>query len=115
MTDQAIANGVYLRALTKRETLAAMAAEVLEAGLEQGRPQEAIDVGDIILQYYPNFAYAMVKQGTAYAVQIQMEFADKYPRPIDIPADLRPRYQMLQERNLASFARAEALGWREGQ
>lgn len=115
MTDQAIANGVYLRALTKRETLAAMATEVLEADLERRRPQEAVDVADVILQYYPTFAYAMVKQGTAYAVQIQMEFADRYPRPIDIPPELRPRYQMLQEKNLAAFERAEALGWRDDQ
>jgi hypothetical protein len=92
-----------------------MAAEVVEADLEQRRLQEAIDVADIILQYYPNFAYVMAKQGTAYALQIQVEFADKYPRPIDIPTDLRPRYQLLREKNLPSFASAEALGWREDQ
>jgi hypothetical protein len=66
MTDQAIANGVYMKALTKRRTLAAMAAVVLEADLDQRRSQEAVDVANVILGFYPNFAFAMVKQGTAY-------------------------------------------------
>jgi len=115
MTDQAITNGVYLRALTIRETLAAMAAVVLEADVDQRRSQEGIDVADVILEYYPNFTFAMAMQGAAYAFQIQAEFVDKYPRPIDIPPPLLPRYQMLLERNLSSFARAEALGWREDE
>ncbi len=115
MTDQAIANGVYLRALTKRETLAAMATIVLESDIEQRRGYEAVDVADVILQYYKNFAYAMVEQGTGYALQMQTEFADKYPRPFDIPPALLPRFQMLQQQNLSAFARAEALGWREDE
>lgn len=115
MTDQAIANGLYLRALTRRETLAAMAAVVVEANLERQRFQEGIEVADTILEHDPTFAYMLAKRGSAFADQIETEFVQKYPRPTDIPLALRPRYQMLQARNFADFAKAEALGWREDQ
>lgn len=115
MTDHAIANGLYLRALTRRETLAAMAAVVVEADLERQRFQEGVEIADIILEHDPTFAYMLAKRGGAFAEQIETEFVRKYPTPTDIPPALRPRYRMLQERNLADFAKAEALGWREDQ
>ncbi|WP_354116135.1 transglutaminase family protein [Bradyrhizobium sp. LA7.1] len=115
MTDQAIANGLYLRALTRRETLAAMAAVVVEADLERQRVQEGIEIANIVLEHDSTFAYMLAKRGSAFAAQIETEFAQKYPRPADIPSSLRPRYQVLQERNLSDFAKAEALGWREDQ
>lgn len=115
MTDQAIANGLYLRALTRRETLAAMAAVVVEADLERQRFQESIEIANIVLEYDPTFAHMLAKRGSAFGAQIETEFVQKYPRPADIPPPLRPRYQVLQERNLSDFAKAEALGWREDQ
>jgi regulator of sirC expression with transglutaminase-like and TPR domain len=115
MTDQAIANGLYLRALTKRETLVAMAAVVVEADLERQRFQEGIEIADVILEHDPSDVYILAKRGTAFAGLIETEFAQKYPRPVDIPPALRPRYQMLQGRNDSDFAKAEALGWREEQ
>lgn len=115
MTDQAIANGLYLRALTRRETLAAMAAVVVEADLERQRFQEGIEIANIVLEHDPTFAHMLAKRGSAFAAQIETEFVQKYPRPADIPSSLRPRFQVLQERNLSDFAKAEALGWREDQ
>jgi regulator of sirC expression with transglutaminase-like and TPR domain len=115
MTDQAIANGLYLRALTRRETLTAMAAVVVEADLERQRFGEGIDIADIILERDPTDVYMLAKRGSAFAGQIETEFVQKYSRPMDIPLALRPRYQMLQERNDSDFAKAEALGWREDQ
>jgi hypothetical protein len=90
-----------------------MSVVVLDAAVRRERFQEAVDIAEVILESYPNFAHAMVKQGTAYGGLMQKEFVDKYPRPIDIPAALLPRYRLLAERNLSAFAKAEDLGWRE--
>ena len=111
MSDKAIASGIYMRTLTKRESIAEMANIVLDALLDQRRYQEAIEVADAILAANPREAYTMVKRGSAFAGQLQIEFIDKYPNPALIPMALRSRYQMLAAANAKAFKDAEALGW----
>jgi regulator of sirC expression with transglutaminase-like and TPR domain len=113
MTDRAIASGAYMRTLTRRETVAAMAASVLDFLLDQRRYQEAGDVADAILAANPRDAYAMVKKGSAAAGLMQAEFYDKYPSPALIPPALRARYAELAAVNEKAFRDAEALGWEE--
>ena len=113
MTDEAVANGIYLRALSRREAIAVMASIILDDDVANGRYQEAVDVGDVILQAYPNHIWAMLKQATAYAYLIDVNFRAKYPTPRDIPASLWPQYVALTEKNRTAFERAEELGWRD--
>jgi regulator of sirC expression with transglutaminase-like and TPR domain len=114
ITDEALAHGVYLHALSRRENVAAMATTVMEYLYRSQRYQEAIDVGGIILEASPNDAQTMVMQASCYGAMIHDEFEQRYPTPNLIPADLRPRYEMLESMNEQLFARAEALGWQEG-
>ena len=72
--------------------VAAMAEVVVEADLERQRFQECIDIADIILEHDPTSVYMSAKRGSAFADQIETEFVQKYPRPIDIPPALRPRF-----------------------
>lgn len=111
MSDRAIANGIYMRTLTKRESIAEMASVVLDRLLEQHRYQEAIEVADAILAVNPRDAYAMVKKGSAYAGLLQAEFIAKYPNPALIPTLQRGRYVMLSQQNQKAFTNAEDLGW----
>jgi regulator of sirC expression with transglutaminase-like and TPR domain len=111
MSDKAVANGIYLKPLSKTETLAVMAEEVLEFDMAEKRYQEVIDVSDAILTAYPNFVDAMVFQGTASAFLMDTEFRSRYARPDQIPAELRPRFLALSASNRLSFEKAEALGW----
>jgi len=113
MTDEAVKNGVYLKTLTKRETVAVMAEVVLEHFMQEKRYRDVIDTADIILKYYPNFVSAILFRGTAYAGLIDTEFRQKYPTPKDIPLSLRPTYRSYDEQNRVAFEKAEALGWRE--
>jgi len=113
MTDLAIKNGVYLKTLTKKETVAVMAEVVLEHDMAEGRWQQVIDVADIILKYYPHFTNAILDHGTAAAFLMDTEFKQKYPSLKDVPVALLPTYFLLDQANHADFARAEALGWRE--
>lgn len=111
MSDAAIENGVYLKTLTRRETIAVMATTVLDHLLDTGRYDEAIEVADAILEAYPTHAYAFVKKGTAYARLLKREFIEKYSTERDIPPALLPRALALHRANLEAFRQAEALGW----
>lgn len=111
MTDRAIANGIYMRTLSRRESVALMAHAVVEHLIADRRHAEAVEVAAIILRRNPRDAYAMVKQGTAYAHMIDAEFVNKYPMPFLIPAYLRPRYDLLDGKNQSLFEAAKALGW----
>lgn len=111
MTDLAIANGIYMRALSKKETLATMADLVLDSALDKKQYAKAERLGAIILNAYPNDVYAIAKQGSAYGLELDEQFESKYPVPADIPPSLLARYEMLVEKNKTAFKKAEALGW----
>lgn len=65
MTDRAIQSGIYMRTLSKGETIAEMATVVMDFLIEAQRYQEAIDVADVILAASPRDAYTMVRKGSA--------------------------------------------------
>jgi regulator of sirC expression with transglutaminase-like and TPR domain len=111
MSRLALANGIYMRSLSRREGIAHMATTVVEHLLRQKEYAEAIRVSEVVLEHFPRDVYALVKQGTAYAHLLEVEFYEKYRSPTLIPAALRPRYAMLCEKNEVLFAAAEALGW----
>jgi regulator of sirC expression with transglutaminase-like and TPR domain len=111
MTDLAIRSGIYMRTLSRRETVAAMASSVLDFLIDERRYQEASDVADSILAANPRDSYAMVKKGTAISGLMKAEYFDRYPNPTLIPPALRPRYAALAMANEKAFRDAEALGW----
>ncbi|MGA7674040.1 MAG: transglutaminase family protein [Rhizomicrobium sp.] len=113
MSDEAVKNGVYMKTLTKKETVAVMAEVLLEYFIKEKRYRETIDTADIMLKYYPNFVSAMLLKGTAYAGLIDTEFRQKYPTENDIPSALHMTYQSYVDENQHAFEKAEALGWRE--
>ena len=114
MTDQAIANRVYMATLTRKETVAVMADIVMEGFLAQGRQKDAIMVADAILEAYPTHVYATLKKGAATYRLLRVNFLDKYPEgPHTIPVEDRPAFEYLSRMNLQAFSQAEALGWRE--
>jgi regulator of sirC expression with transglutaminase-like and TPR domain len=115
MSDAAVASGIYLRSLTRREAVAEMAMEVVEHLGEQRRYQDVIEVSDLILRNYPHDVDAMVWKGSAYSHLIQIEFMQNYPTPNLIPRVLRSRYFELNSQSQAAFDAAGALGWQPPQ
>ncbi len=115
MTDEAVKNGVYLRALSRRETVALMATLVLEDLLLEERYEEAIAVADVLIEANPTDAYALVKKGTAYGRLLQRDILRPYPNQRDLPADKRAYAVELYRANQDAFAKAHTLGWREMQ
>lgn len=112
ITDAAIANGVFLTPVDAAESVAVIAVVLVEDLMKQGRYHDAMAVADILLEHYPNFAYAMVKKGTAAYYLLKAKFYDRYPNANDVPEDQRPYLAYLQRINQSTFDRAEGLGWR---
>jgi hypothetical protein len=111
MSDRAIASGLYMRTLSRREAVALMASTVLDYLLAERRFEESIEVAEIILRHYPRDGYTMVKLGSAYGEMMRAEFIERFPNRQAVPPSLQPRYAMLAERNRSAFQAAEALGW----
>lgn len=115
MTDAAIANGIYMRTLSRRESVAHMAMIVVELLAGSQRHQDVIDVTGTILEHSPNDIAALLYQASAYGAMFTQEFEQRYPTPGSIPPELHGRHMMLAEMNASLFARAEALGWRPSE
>lgn len=111
MSDRAIESGIYLRTLTRRESVGVMATTVLDFLMDRRRYTEAVSVANTILQTNPRDVYTMVKKGTAIGEIMRIEFTERYALPALIPSNLRARYQQLVEQNQEAFRQAEALGW----
>lgn len=113
MTDQAIANGVYLQPLTKKETAAIMATTLAEFYLQQREYEKAIVISDLILQHYPKDVGIMTLKAVSYGRLARKHFIEKYPSPDQIPISQRRSYEYLAAHNHIWFAKAEELGWRD--
>ncbi len=66
MMDLAIQNGLYLRALTKSETVALMASTLLEKYAEDKRFEDVVRLADVILEFFSRDLHALVWKGFAY-------------------------------------------------
>lgn len=115
MTKEAIANGVYMRALTRREAAAHLAGVIIDHKIREGDYFGAIETADAILKINPKDVYVMVKKGTAYGYLLRTRYFEKYPTPNDIPEEEFEDYQLYSGMNAKLFETAESLGWRPSQ
>ncbi|PCJ10555.1 MAG: hypothetical protein COB16_00660 [Rhodobacteraceae bacterium] len=112
ITDAALDNGLYLTPLTREQSIAVIAAVVLDDLIARKQYGEAIAVADVLLAHHPRFAYVMVKKATAAYHLLQAEFYSKYPIASDVPAERVAELMVLQQVNQSAFEQAETLGWR---
>ena len=66
MTPESLANGLYLRALSKRETAAVMMGTLMEFYGETGQHDRHIALAGMGTEYYPNDVHAMLRIGRAF-------------------------------------------------
>jgi regulator of sirC expression with transglutaminase-like and TPR domain len=111
ITDRAVESGLFMRSLSRREGVAAMAEPVVHHLKEQRRWAEAAAVCEVVLRHSPRDAFALCNLGAACGNVLRREFLDKYRNVFLIPLHLRARYSLLLQKNHAAFARVEALGW----
>lgn len=113
MTDQAIANGLYMQKLSKREAAAVIATTVAEYFVQQKAHEKVIALSDVVLAHYPKDVGSMLRKGSAYGRLASAHFMRKYPRVNLIPQEERGYFEYFGEQNRFWFAKAETLGWRE--
>ncbi|MGR8953450.1 MAG: transglutaminase family protein [Gammaproteobacteria bacterium] len=113
ITDQALANKIYLQKLSKRETVAVMATVLAEHYHHTQEYEKAMMISDVVLKYYKNDVGAMLMKGSLFYRLLAKHFISKYPAPYLIPPPERPYFAFLDDNNRYWFEKAEALGWRE--
>jgi hypothetical protein len=112
MSESAIANGVYMRAMTRRESIAHLAALAVDHQIAAGEYSGAVETANAILTVNPRDVYVMVKAATAYGHLLRMRFFEKYPTANEIPQEEFEDYQFYSSTNAKLFETAESLGWR---
>jgi len=113
ITDQALANKIYLQKLSKRESVAVMATVLAEDYHDKQEYEKAMMVSDVVLKYYKNAVASMLMKGELFYRLLVKHYLSKYPAPYLIPVDERPYFEFLDINNRYWFEKAEALGWRE--
>lgn len=81
MSEDAIRTGLYMKALSNRQTLALMSGVVMELLMEEERFQEAAKVADVIVEFHPTDVGAILTQGIAAMEQIDRRIQGLYPNP----------------------------------
>lgn len=112
MTDDAVANGVYLRKLSKRETAAVMAEVLAEHFAERKDYEKQIAIADVLLSVRPRSVEPMLHKGSAYSHLIRERYQSRYPSPRDIPMAEVADFRFLSQQTEFWYAKAESLGWR---
>jgi len=111
ISTKALANGLYLRPLNRRETVAVMMGTLMEFYGQRRQPQRRIEVADLLLRSNPKDLSAILTKAAAYRQLMALRYIERYPDPADIPVASRQDFLDLQAKNHAWFDRAEALGW----
>lgn len=112
ITPEALANGVYLQPLSKRETVVVTMSTLMEFYNQRNQQEQRIAVAGLALDYFPKDVGAMLHIGGAFFQTLKNTYIDKYPRPVDIPRHQQPYARYLEDQCEAWFAKAESLGWR---
>jgi len=109
LTKESVANGVYLKSLSRKEVVSVMLSVVIDFYMETQQYNQASGAGQLSIKHYPTYAYAMVKIGSAYYRE-RKAFSDKKGRRLNTHRD-QDHYESLSRMNHYWFNRAESLGW----
>jgi regulator of sirC expression with transglutaminase-like and TPR domain len=112
LTDQAIANGIYLQPLTRKQTVAVMARALIQHYMARQEYEQVVTISDLILEYYPKDAEVMVNKSSAYAGLMNKYYSEDRPAPNRVTERYISYLQYLSRNNRDWYAKAEALGWR---
>jgi regulator of sirC expression with transglutaminase-like and TPR domain len=113
MSAHAIASGIYLQPLTKKETVVLMLGTLMEHLRQLGLLERSVELATLALTYYPRDISSMLHLGASNGQLLWRDCASKYSRPRDVPQERRDYCSLLNQNVRAWRAKAEALGWRE--
>lgn len=110
---EAIKNDTFMRPYTQKESVALFAtATLVPFYKQQRRPEQMLQVTDLILKANPKDVVAMTLRGDAYYLLIEQRFKSKYPVAAQIPPAEQTEFKLFSRQNLEWYSKAEALGWK---
>lgn len=111
MSDLALANGVYMQPLTKKQTVVVLVDLLNEDFIQKGFEEARINLGLLELSYYPKYVDAMLHIASANLHIRQRDFMSRFTNPRDISPQQLTRLARL-ERNITLWqSKAFSLGW----
>jgi len=110
ISEKAIQNGLYFQPLTKKQSVAVMAVLLSEYYSHKEKWQDSINIAKLILQYYPKYAYAMIKIGNGYSKLLAQKVAEARTKG-SYTKDEKAIMDNLYRKNIYWFEKAEKLGW----
>lgn len=115
MTDQALANGLYLRALPPREAAVLVADVLMEhfGSATHRQPALLLAITGVLLEAAPRHVTGMLHRGRAYLLLSRERFGARHHTPGQLAPAEREVWLRWARGNHEWFERAEALGWRE--
>ncbi|GAB2498598.1 transglutaminase family protein [Arenimonas alkanexedens] len=111
ISPRATETGIYLRPLSRRESVTVMMISLMEHYGKTGLHTQRIAAADLALKVDPRDVVAMQHKGAAYYLLLQQRFVRPYPDPNQIPAHQRAEFLSVSQENLRWYAEAERLGW----
>jgi regulator of sirC expression with transglutaminase-like and TPR domain len=111
VSERGVASGFYMRSLSRREGVAAIALTVVEYLMASARYREALAVTDLIIRCNPRDGMAWANQAQACFRILETEFLRPFTSATAVPTPRRPEYLLLLQRNHAAFAAAQRLGF----
>lgn len=115
MTDRAIETGMYMKQLTKRQQVAAMAETLLQALVEQDDHEERLGVASLMLEVFPEFDIALLHSQDAHQKIIVRDFQSRYPTPDQIPPEMLPIVASHAQQRDRALNQLYTLGWQPAQ
>jgi regulator of sirC expression with transglutaminase-like and TPR domain len=106
MTDKAVAEGTYLRALSSEQAVALIALQAAETHMRAGRYEQAVVAANVLLRHFPRFALAMVVRGSSYALMLRRDIISKYKYQSELTPEIKAYGDMLYAENQSAIADA---------
>lgn len=111
ITQKAMATGIYMRPLSRHESVVAMMATLLVYYRDHRGPTQQMALSNLALEIDQKNVVALIARAGAYDSQVTELYRKRYPDPSLIPADKRQDYQMLMRNYFEIANRLVSLGW----
>jgi regulator of sirC expression with transglutaminase-like and TPR domain len=117
ITAQAIRSGIYLKSLTKKQTLVVMLSELALLYSEKSQKDEdfekAFELTSLMLEHDPQNVQAMLIRGNIWRNILHRDVKTFENMKIGMTDPIKKHFEGLLMRNLKWYEKAESLGWQE--
>jgi len=111
ITPRAVATGIYLRPLSRREALLIPIGTLMQFYHERRSPEQTMLLTDLALKVDANNIVALLVRRIAYRDIVNERYAKRYPTPDRMPLSMREGYMEIYRNQVALVRKIESLGW----